>query len=537
MADLLRISEKIASGLAAAHKLKIIHRDIKTDNIIIDDQGEPKILDFGLAKPIDTVFSNDGDNDSTNTVSQELTQEGKILGTVSYMSPEQARGETVDHRSDIFSFGILVYKLMTGESPFEATDRVSILAKILEGKPVPIRQKNESVPAELERIIDKCLQKNPEDRYQDTRDLVVDLRSLRRQFDSGISETSTSVTGMSAVQTPTKKKKSGSNIVKIALIVAGTIITLVILGLISENFSEPKHSDITEDPEGFARDLNRTIQQSLKNSGININIGNLPGNLKKENALAILGFENKTGDAELDWLSAGLPEILLTDLTQSSSVPLISNSRVQDCLGGHKKNKDYNYTHEDWLEASRSLGATKVLSGSFFKMGDKIRIDARLESSSDGKIILAEKVIGDDPFQLVDSITQKLSQSLDIFQPDASTSEVAVITSSNPEAYRYYILGMQEFDKFEFESSIAKFEEAIALDSSFALPYLRIGMAYSLRGRGQQGMEYFRKAKELEAHLPVKEKSILDMYCDPLVKQRLQLRFHENQDDCFQLSG
>jgi len=127
MTERLRLSEKIVRGLAAAHKLNIVHRDIKTDNIMIDSNGEPKILDFGLAKPFDSVFSNDSGN-RTVTASQDLTQDGKILGTVTYMSPEQARGEVVDARSDIFSFGIMMYKIFAGEYPFDGGDRVSTIA-------------------------------------------------------------------------------------------------------------------------------------------------------------------------------------------------------------------------------------------------------------------------------------------------------------------------------------------------------------------------------------------------------------------------
>ncbi|MCP4703595.1 MAG: serine/threonine protein kinase, partial [candidate division Zixibacteria bacterium] len=159
MTERLKISEKIVRGLSAAHKLNIVHRDIKTDNIMIDSNGEPKILDFGLAKPFDSVFSSDG-GDQTVTASQDLTQDGKILGTVTYMSPEQARGEVVDARSDIFSFGIMMYKIFAGEYPFDGGDRVSTIAKILESRHTPIRDKNETLPPELERIIDKCLQKS-----------------------------------------------------------------------------------------------------------------------------------------------------------------------------------------------------------------------------------------------------------------------------------------------------------------------------------------------------------------------------------------
>ncbi|TET95767.1 MAG: serine/threonine protein kinase, partial [Candidatus Zixiibacteriota bacterium] len=277
MATVVRLAEKIASGLAAAHKINIVHRDIKALNIVVNKDGEPKILDFGLAKPLDALQWGDKD-DGTETVSQQLTTAGKIGGTVSYMSPEQARGEEVDIRSDIFSFGILLYKMATGYLPFTGSSPVSTLAKILEARPESPRLKNQNVPTELERIIDKCLQKDPGDRYQDTRDLVVDLRNLRRQYDSGPTDSLSAVRDI-----PSDIHKSrvlGLGWKKLALIAAALVVLIAVFTGVFD----------TSSSDGVP-----TLQAG-------------------ENSLAILSFENKTGDAGLDWMETGLPEILLTDL-------------------------------------------------------------------------------------------------------------------------------------------------------------------------------------------------------------------------------
>lgn len=473
MTERLRISEKIVRGLAAAHKLSIVHRDIKTDNIMIDSNGEPKILDFGLAKPFDSVFSNESGN-QTVTASQDLTQEGKILGTVTYMSPEQARGETVDARSDIFSFGIMMYKIFAGVYPFDGGDRVSTIAKILEAKHLPIREKNETLPPELERIIDKTLQKSPDDRYQDSRDLVVDLRSLRRQHESGITDT------RSIEMEAYKKKKSGIFKSKIAYSIIGIIVIVALIFAIIDNSRSP---------------IPNTLQA-------------------KEDAMAILGFENKTGDPELDWLTAGLPEIMMTDLAQSGGGKIISRNRVLDCLDDKIRSISDLPRHQDCVDAARSLGATTVLSGSYFKMGDKIRIDARLEDIETGEILFGEKVVGYDPFILVDSLTAKIAQSLNSQEMMANNVGVADITSSSPEAYKYYIIGMENFNRGLYDKAKLDFEKAIEIDSTFALPYMRIGMGYALQGRGQQGIPYFKSAQRFQAKLPVKDKSLLDIYID-----------------------
>lgn len=473
--ELLRLSEKIAAGLAAAHKLGIVHRDIKMENIRVDAEAEPKILDFGLAKLYETGPSED-DSDGANTVSQELTREGKILGTISYMSPEQARGETVDSRSDIFAFGILLYKIFGGKSPFEASDRVSIIAKILEARPAPLRSLNETVPAELERIIDKCLQKSPADRYQDTRDLVVDLRNLRRQYDSGISDSaSLSSSGIGTAHRIEIHKFSFGKIAAAVIIIALAVAAIMKFG-----------GSSSSSPTG--------------------------GLQARENALAILGFENKTGDVELDWLQAGLPDMLQTDLSQSSSANIISRNRVLDCLDRPVINLANPQDQQKCLEAAKSLGATKVLMGSFFKLGDQIRIDARVEDIDNGKIILAEKVVGSNPLDLVDELTDKIAQSLNMKDVMAGNTQVAELTSDSPKAYKEYILGMEKYYSNLFDDAIVHFKKAIEEDSAFALPHLRIGMSHALQGRAQAGAPFLARARELGGRLTQKDRNLIDIY-------------------------
>ncbi|HEX2897413.1 MAG TPA: hypothetical protein VHP63_05110, partial [candidate division Zixibacteria bacterium] len=162
----------------------------------------------------------------------------------------------------------------------------------------------------------------------------------------------------------------------------------------------------------------------------------------QSNSLAILGFDNKTGDDSFDWLKTGLPEILLTDLAQTPSLKVISHERILDCFPDRKA----SHSHEECVKAANTLGASKLLSGTFYKLGDQIRIDARLEDVATGNIILTEKVIGTDAFSLVDSLTSKLALSLNIRDMEKMNT-VSMFTSSSEEAYKHYLRGMEQFQE------------------------------------------------------------------------------------------
>ena len=478
MPDILRLAEKIAAGLAAAHKLKIVHRDIKPENILINEEGEPRILDFGLAKPLDAPLQMQGDDE---TVAAGLTQAGKIIGTVNYMSPEQAQGGLLDTRSDIFSFGILLYRLATGDAPFSGPTQMTVLAKIIEGTHDPARSRNEAVDPELERIIDKCLKKDPAHRYQETQELVQDLRNLRRQYDSGMSQSS-----VSAKRDALTRGSQGGRNRLVPILVAVVALFAVGTWFLSQRGTGA----------GSGTDA---VQAS-------------------ENKLAILGFENKTGDEQLAWLASGLPEILLTDLSQYADLNLLSFEQVEDEL--RRAGTDPNQASRgQWVEASKRLGATSVLSGSYFRLGDKIRIDARLVEPTSGGILFADKVVGEDAFALVDNLADVVTGALQLNAQQGSMASIRDMMTDSQEAYRRYHLGQQKFLLGFDEEARAEFEQALAADSTFALAYLRIGMTHIFNGRNQMGGEFINRALHFQEKLPPRERALVDIYADAFVRQ------------------
>ncbi|MBD3258421.1 protein kinase [candidate division GN15 bacterium] len=453
VSEILRLAEKIATGMAAAHRLNIVHRDIKLDNIRLDDHDEPRILDFGLAKPVDPPLA-PTPGEQTNTVSSELTAEGKILGTINYMSPEQARGEQVDHRSDIFSFGVLLYRMCTGKLPFEATDRVSTLAKILEVRHPRVREHNEALPAELERIIDKCLQKQPADRYQDTRDLVVDIRNLRREFESGITDTDSFIGSAPGARKRTGVFKSMNLLIAAVLVVAMVVVAINFLG----DF-------------GGSSDLQAA-----------------------ENRLAVMYFDNLTDASDSARLGEIITNLLITDLSASRRLQVVSSQRLYDELKQLGRQERKVVDRDVATQVANKVGARWMLMGSILQTEPQMVVTAQLVEVATGTVAGSQRFQSDSGqtiFSLVDQMSTTVRDDLAIQDDPAAASEMelADITTESPEAYRHYVEGLDLQRQFQHLRAADSFRRAVEADSAFAMAYYGLATTSPDYGERRRAVE------------------------------------------------
>jgi serine/threonine protein kinase/Flp pilus assembly protein TadD len=415
----LEIAIQVCEGLASAHKKEIIHRDIKSDNIMVTREGQVKIMDFGLAKLKGAT---------------KLTKTGSTLGTVAYMSPEQAQGEEVDQRSDIFSFGVVLYELLTGKLPFGGEHHAAIIYSILNEEPQPIARYNNKVSTKLEEIVSKVLAKDREERYQHIDDLLADLRREKKALDytkSGIVPT--------GVISPKPKKKLLPFIVP-----ASIVFILILLFLILKPFK----FEIVPEEKAVA----------------------------KENTLAIMYFENLVNREDKERLGEIVTNLLITGLSESQYLNVVSSQRLYDILKLMGKEGAKIIDKNVASEVATKVGAKWMLLGSILQVEPQIILTSQLVEVKSGRVLSSQRVSGEPEekiFSIVDKLTQKVKKDLSVpakVQKE-ETPKVADVTTHSQEAYRYYLEGLDYGYKYYFTEAERSFKKALEFDSTFAMAY------------------------------------------------------------------
>ncbi len=458
--EILEIAIQTTSALAAAHAAGIIHRDIKPENIMVRRDGYVKVLDFGLAKLAEPAgFASDAEAPTKAMVN---TREGTVMGTANYMSPEQARGIDVDARTDLWSLGVVLYEMITGTGPFvggTATDSISL---ILQKEPAPLTRYVKDVPAELERIVDKALTKDREERYQTAKDLLIDLRNLKRKLevDAELDRTvpselrgplstasGTAATVASSASAPAASSAeyifSGIKQHKIAAGVGVMVLLAAVVGI--------------------------TLYVHARNSEVAIE------------SIAVLPFQNRSSEPDTEYLSDGLAESLIYRLSQLPNLKVSPTSSVFSY-----KNKEI-----DPVTVGNKLGVNAVLSGRIVQRGDNLTISAELVDVRQNKLLWGEQYERkmSEVLETQQDIAREIVDKLKL-KVSGDEKGLAKHYTENNEAYQLYMRGRFYWNKRTAEAlhkSVEFYEQAIQRDPGFALAYAGLADTYSLLGGPEAG--------------------------------------------------